>query len=87
MLKESQVAAETATQREGFTMKANVKETASDFEQEINALLATIPPQLEYQEWFRVAAALKNCGAEFTVFDNWSQRAPEKYSREETERV
>ena len=34
-----------------------------------------------------MAAALKNAGVEFNVFDQWSQTAPDKYDADKTKQV
>lgn len=46
---------------------------------EVMELLNVIPSDLSYNEWFRVAAAVKNEGLDFAVFDRWSRTAGEKY--------
>ena len=50
-------------------------------------LLQSIPADLPYSDWFRVAAALKNSGVEFEEFDHWSQTAPDKYDGTVAEQV
>ena len=50
-------------------------------------LLKSIPADLPYPDWFRVAAALKNSGVEFEEFDRWSQTAPDKYDGTTAEQV
>ena len=50
-------------------------------------LLKSIPADLPYPDWFRVAAALKNSGVEFEEFDSWSQAAPDKYDGTVAEQV
>ena len=50
-------------------------------------LLKSIPADLPYPDWFRVAAALKNSGVEFEEFDHWSQTAPDKYDGTTAEQV
>ena len=50
-------------------------------------LLQSIPADLPYPDWFRVAAALKNSGVEFEEFDHWSQTAPDKYDGTTAEQV
>ena len=50
-------------------------------------LLKSIPADLPYPDWFRVAAALKNSGVEFKEFDLWSQTAPDKYDGTVAEQV
>ena len=50
-------------------------------------LLKSIPADLPYPDWFRVAAALKNSGVEFEEFDLWSQTAPDKYDGTVAEQV
>ena len=50
-------------------------------------LLQSIPADLPYSDWFRVAAALKNSGVEFEEFDHWSQTAPDKYDGTTAEQV
>ena len=50
-------------------------------------LLKSIPADLPYPDWFRVAAALKNSGVEFEDFDRWSQTAPDKYDGTTAEQV
>ena len=50
-------------------------------------LLKSIPADLPYPDWFRVAAALKNSGVEFEEFDLWSQTAPDKYDGTTAEQV
>ena len=49
---------------------------------EIVDLLAAIPSDLPYSDWYRVAAALKNEDLFFEVFDEWSKTCPEKYDAE-----
>ena len=51
------------------------------------ALLKGIPADLPYPDWFRVAAALKNSGVGFEVFDQWSQTAPDKYDADKAKQV
>ncbi|MGE4301835.1 MAG: phage/plasmid primase, P4 family [Victivallaceae bacterium] len=46
---------------------------------EVQDLLAKIPADLPYPDWFRVAAAIKNEGGAFEIFDRWSRTAPGKY--------
>ena len=45
----------------------------------VQEVLKGIPADLPYQDWIRVAAALKNEGLPFEVFDEWSKTCPEKY--------
>ena len=45
----------------------------------VQEVLEGIPADLPYQDWIRVAAALKNEGLPFEVFDVWSKTSPEKY--------
>ena len=50
--------------------------------QDAEMLLQQISADLPYTEWFRVAAALKGCGVNFSVFDEWSATTPERYDAE-----
>lgn len=45
----------------------------------IREVLEGIPADLPYRDWIRVAAAVKNAGEDFEVFDVWSKTSPEKY--------
>lgn len=43
--------------------------------------LSHIPSDIEYDSWFRIAAALKNSGCNFDVFDAWSSSSDKYDSR------
>ena len=62
-------------------------QTSSQERETALAILETIPANLPYPDWFRVAAALKNAGVDFEAFDAWSATAPEKYEEDKAEKV
>lgn len=54
---------------------------------DVQMLLNAIPANCSYNEWFRVAAALKNEGYSYELFRAWSASSEEKYDEQSCERL
>ena len=55
--------------------------------EDIQLLLEAIPANCSYNEWFRVAAALKNERYSYELFRAWSASSEEKYDEQSCERL
>ena len=69
------------------TKDASVKEPENyrpriSASEEINDLLYRISPDCNYNDWFRVAGALKHEGYPYKVFRDWSAQAPDRFDEE-----
>lgn len=60
------------------------KETGTFLRDNLTEILAAIPANCSYDEWYRVGAALKQEGFAFSIFDAWSRICPEKYHEQDT---
>ena len=70
------------TVKEAGNEKAPVKASA-----EIDSLLSRISADCGYNDWFRVACALKHEGCAYEVFRDWSAKAPERFDEEACRRT
>jgi len=52
--------------------------TLTHYTNDVVTALSYIPADIDYESWFRIAAALKNSGCSFNIFDSWSS-ASDKY--------
>lgn len=55
--------------------------------EDIQLLLDAIPANCSYNDWFRVAAALKNEGYSYEIFRSWSASSEEMYDEQSCERL
>ena len=57
--------------------KAHVQASA-----EVESLLSRISPDCAYNDWFKVACALKHEGCAYEVFRDWSAKAPMRFDED-----
>ncbi len=60
------------------------RETGTFLRDNLKGILEAIPASCGYDEWYKVGAALKQEGFDFSVFDEWSRTCPEKYHEQDT---
>ena len=65
------------TVKETGNEKATVQASA-----EVKSLLSRISPDCPYNDWFRIACALKHEGYAYAVFRDWSAKAPKRFDED-----
>ena len=63
-----------ALRGETVQTEENIESVDFDLQIELQKALDLIDPDCSYDVWYKVAAALKNCGMPFEMFDSWSAK-------------
>jgi len=62
-------------------INADQPKTLTHYTNDVVTALSYIPADIEYDSWFRIAAALKSSGCSFNIFDSWSSSSDKYESR------